>query len=61
MDLDIIIGAIVFTPLEGGSAEAVLSVEAIRGSTVGKEHHDLVNRLRVLRKKILPSGLEISF
>ena len=40
-------GAVVLTPLEGGSGEAVLFVEAIRSSTIGKEHHDLVNRLRV--------------
>ena len=51
--LDIIKGIVRLTPLEGGSSEAVLLVEAIRSSTVGKEYHDLVNRLRVGGHKIL--------
>lgn len=61
VDLDIRIGAILLTPLEGGSTEAMLSVEAIRSPTIGKEYHDLVNRFRVLREKILPNALEIDF
>jgi len=45
--------------LEGGSSEGVLLVVPIRGSTVRKEHHDLVNGLRVLGEKILQERLEI--
>ena len=47
VELDIMKGVVVLTPLKGGSREAVLLVEAIRSSAVGKEHHNLVNRLRV--------------
>jgi hypothetical protein len=47
VDLDIMKGAVLLTPLEGGSTEAVLLVEAIRSSTVGEDHHNLVNGLRV--------------
>lgn len=38
-------GVVVLTTLKGNSREATL-VEAIRGSTVGKDHHNMVNRLR---------------
>lgn len=61
MDLDISEGAVRLTPLESGSTEAVLLVEAIRCSTVGEDHHKLVNCLRVGGEKILPKGLEIEF
>ena len=58
MELDVMKAAILLGPHEGGSTEGVLSVEAIRSPTVRKEHHDLVNRLRVLGEKILPNRLE---
>lgn len=45
--------------LEGGSREAVLLVEPIRSSTVGENHHNLVNGLWVLGEKVLQKGLDI--
>ena len=57
MELDVNIASIALGPLECGPSEAALSVEAIRSSTVGKEHHDLVNPLRILREKVLPMGV----
>lgn len=53
VDPDIIKGAVRLTPLEGVYTEGVLLVETIRSSTVGKEHHDWVNRFRIGRHKIL--------
>jgi len=46
VDLDITEGAVLLTPLEGGSTEAMLLVEAVRSPTVGVDHHHLVNCLR---------------
>ena len=47
--------------LEGSSREAVLLVEPIRGSTVGENHHNLVNGLWILGEKVLQKGLDIDF
>jgi hypothetical protein len=61
VELDIMEGAVLLTPLECGSTEAMLSVEPIRSSTVGEEHHNLVNCLRIGGEKILANGLDIKF
>jgi len=57
VDLDIMEGLVLFTPLEGGPTKAMLLVVAVRSSAVGEDHHYLVNRLRVRGKKILPIKL----
>jgi len=47
VDLDIMESIVFLTPLEGGSTEAMLLVEAVRSPTVGVDHHHFVNCLRV--------------
>jgi hypothetical protein len=56
VELDVDKGVVVLTQFKGSSTIAILLVKAIRSSTVGKEYHYFVNRLRILREKILQNG-----